>query len=177
MINILQYRGHKISLERIAITTGSRPNLKGICEVAGLKFLQLNDIRYLDPEFYKSLDLETMEELAIVNMNITTESFMSLANRKCPKLKNICLHEVTTIGFELNENALKRMISNSPELKMIHVMDIVLDFTCEQLCQLEYQTGVSIGVSYERGKPLDYYTRRKQLRSLTHCDTCGYIRW
>ena len=151
------------SLKRIEIEYGSRLIFKNISVVPKLKFLKLDSIeddRSKDiSSLFEKLDLEAMEELAIFNSNVSLENFISLANRKCPKLKHICFDGCTEL--KLDEHALKKMISNSPQLELIHVMDSDIDLTNEQLYQLQEQNGVSIGVSNEKEQQLKKYKRYK----------------
>ena len=169
------------SLKRIEIENGSRLILKNISVVPKLKFLKLDSIvnhRSKDISFlFEKLDLEAMEELAIFNINISLENFTSLANRKCPKLKHICFDGCTEL--KLDEHALKKMISNSPQLELIHVMDSDIDLTNEQLYQLKEQNGVSIGVSNEKDQQLKKFKRYKLQNSapkyspLIICELCN----
>ena len=174
------------TLQNISIKNGSVPTLKGINELNNLKFLKLNNILDSDPTFsqevstlFEVLDLEAMEKLAIWNMNITLENFSTLANRQCPKLKDICFIDCEKL--KLDEKAIGRMISNFPQLERIHMRDAVVDLTIEQLYQLMErmeQIGVVVGVGYGIRKQLEKYKRyhfpksEKKHSRMVECVVC-----
>ena len=106
--------------------------------------------------FIENLNLDIMEELAFCRMDISMNSFIYLANRQCPNLKNICFYGCYQL--KLDEETLKKMISNCPKLERIHISETEYELTDEQIYRLE-QMGVVIGIEYERRRQVDKYVR------------------
>ena len=176
------------SLEKLEIESGSRVILKNISVLPKLKFLKLAEIGNDESSslvsenidnLFERLDLEAMEDLAMIQMKISLDNFLLLANRNFPKLKHICFDGCT--GLKLNENAFKRMISNSPQLKTIHVGDSEINLTNEQFYQLKEQNRVVIGVGDEKNEQLKKYIRYKfpksarKYLSLEMCVLCKHF--
>ena len=175
------------SLEEIQIRYGPISNLKGLSELFNLKLLKLYYIAGNDSDnqksqkfsnFFKTLDLENMKDLAISHMDISLEHLTILANRHFPNLKHICLFWCEKL--KIDEGTLKKMISNSPQLKGIHIDETKIELTDEQLYDLMEQSGVTIGVGSTRGQQFKKYLRYQlpgSVEKYSHrieCNLCGY---
>ena len=150
------------NLEKIEIVeyNSSNPNdiMTSISSLPKLRYLKLDDFENIQNinSFIENLNLDIMEELAFCRMEISMNSFMYLANRKCPNLKNICFYGCYQL--KLDEEFLKKMISNCHKLEVIHISETKYELSDEQLYRLQ-QTGVVIGIEYERRRQVDKYVR------------------
>ena len=179
------------SLEDVQIKYGPISILKDISKLSNLKFLQLDQIGRYDysesedqksqmiSNFFEAFDFDTMKGLALCEMDISLEHLTTLANRKCPKLDYLCLAGCRQL--KIDEGILKRMISNSPQLKEIHTDDEGIDLTDEQLYQFMKHSGVKFRISTERIQQLEKFMRYKFLGcaktyfKLIHCYMCGSL--
>ena len=159
-INWTEYLSICKCLEELEIQGSGGPSslLKGITELSNLRVLYLNDIGW-DYELSKNitnlfdnLDLNCIEYFGTYRMNITLENFMILANRQWPSLEVVCFYHC--YDLKLDENTLKTLISNSPELEKIHLADTKVDLTDEQVLNFQNQSGVTIGLGYTRDQKL-----------------------
>ena len=119
-----------------------------------------------------------MKELAICYMDISLEHLSILANRHCPNLKHICLLKCEKLTTD--DSTLKRIISNAPQLKGIHIHGTTIDLTDEQVYQLMEQSGVTIGVGFQRGLQFQKYLKYHvpgSVKKYSHridCHLCGH---
>ena len=119
-----------------------------------------------------------MKELAICYMDISLEHLSILANRHCPNLKHICLLKCEKL--KIDDSTLKRMISNAPQLKGIHIHGTTIDLTDEQIYQLMELSGVTIGVGFQRGLQFQKYLKYHvpgSVKKYSHridCHLCGH---
>ena len=154
------------SLEKIRIEKGPIVTLKDIAKLSNLKSIHFENIGAFGNHIEKSqimnqlfdtIDFNTIEELGLPVMDVSQQSLEFLANRNCPSLKHICFRGCINLKFD--DETLKRLISNSPQLKEICLSDTFIRLTDEQLYQLMEQSRVRIGIGNARKGQLQKYVR------------------
>ena len=148
----------------------------GITNLFGLKHLTLQRQRGSlthSPNAYTNLftnlNMKEMEDLNLIGVHgLTRENLIALANRECPKMAKFCFHMSEKAKFD--EEILRSLIINAPNLKSIHAENV--DLSNDQLHRIQHETGVYIGVSSDRKRQLDKYISYNRLENIEKINRC-----
>ena len=138
----------------------------GITNISGLKHLTLQS-RTNSPNAYTNLftnlNMKEMEDLNLIGVHgLTRENLIALANRECPKMTKFCFYRSEKANFD--EEILRSLIINAPNLKSIHAENV--DLSNDQLHRIQHETGVYIGVNSDRRRQLDKYISYNRLEKI-----------
>ena len=171
-------RAHKMETIDIIGSISIDSLTTGITNLSGLKHLtlqrqrgSLTDSPNAYTNLFTNLNMKEMEDLNLIGVHgFTRENLIALANRECPKMAKFCFHMSEKAKFD--EEILRSLIINAPNLKSIHAENV--DLSNDQLHRIQHETGVYIGVNSDRRRQLDKYISYNRLEKFERINCVDY---